>query len=105
MAKDLKKRKRKLFSKVDVFQTHFGQISVTAIYDVFMQEFGIEKSKMKNFSFSHCVEALRKLENPEYKKGDMSLTKEIEVVEPIFVEHDVALDEDLEMVAFIIDND
>jgi hypothetical protein len=53
-----------------------------------MQEFGVEKSKMKNFSFSHCVEALRKLENPEYKKGDMSLTKEIEVVEPIFVEYD-----------------
>ncbi len=33
MAKELKKKsKRKLFAQVDVFQTHFGSISVTAIY-------------------------------------------------------------------------
>ena len=89
MAKELKKKRtRKLFAQVDVFQTHFGSISVTAIYDVFMQKFNIEKSKLKNYSFSHCVEELRKLEDPEYKEGDMALTKEIEDLEPTFVQYD-----------------
>ena len=108
MAKELKKKRtRKSFAQVDAFQTHFGAISVTAIYDVFQKEFKIEKSKLRNFSFSHCVEKLRELQDSEYKKGDLSITKEIEVVEPTFVQYDenTIIDEDLEMVAFIIDND
>jgi hypothetical protein len=67
------KRTRKKFLDVDVWRSHFGAVSVTAIYDVFMSRFNIEKHKLKNYSFSHCVESLRKLEDEEYEcKGSFT---------------------------------
>lgn len=81
------KKQRRLFLSVDVWRATFGPVSVTAIYDVFQQKFGIEKHNMKNYSFSHCVEALRKLEDPNYKTGDLALSKpndiEVEYTEVI----------------------
>ena len=87
MAKE--KGKRKLFLGVDVWRSHFGSVSVTAIYDVFMQKFNIKPHNMKNYSFSHCVEQLRKLDDPEYMEGDLSLSclKNMEVVDYILVSH------------------
>lgn len=73
-----KKKSRKQFLQVDPFQVYFGAISVVAVYDVFQRTFKIEKHKMKNYSFSHCVEELRKMQDPEYKTGDMAIGIEIE---------------------------
>lgn len=61
-----KEKRRKKFLDVDVWQKEFGIVSVRAIFDVFSQRFQIELSEMKNYSFTHCVSALRKLEDPNY---------------------------------------
>lgn len=63
-----KKRKttRKRFVAVDVWQKQFGPVSERAVYDIYSQKFDIELRNMKKYSFSHCVNALRKLENPDY---------------------------------------
>lgn len=61
-----KKRQRRKFKAVDVWQKRFGPISEKAVYDVFQQAFNIEPHNMKKYSFPHCVNALRKLENPDY---------------------------------------
>ena len=62
-----KAKARKGFREVDVWQSEFGQVSERAVYDVFALKFNVEKSKMSKYSFSHCVEALRKLEDPDYE--------------------------------------
>ena len=68
------KKSRKHFTDVDVWQKSFGPISVRAVYDCFAQRFGIETKDMKNYSFTHCVNALRKLENSDYiKPKDQSI--------------------------------
>lgn len=61
------KRKKRRFLEVDVWQKEFGEMSVKAIYCIYSQKFNIEPRDMKKYSFSHCVNALRKLENPDYK--------------------------------------
>lgn len=68
--RDNKRRKkvRKRFIAVDVWQTQFGDVSVRAVYDVYSQKFNVELHNMKNYSFSHCVNALRKLEDSDYKE-------------------------------------
>lgn len=60
-----KKREKKRFLAVDVNRAHFGPISVKAVYDVFSQKFNIEPKDMQGYSFSDCVNALRKLEEDE----------------------------------------
>lgn len=62
-----KKKKRKRFIAVDVWQTQFGPVSERAVYDVFAQTFGIETHNLKKYSFPDCVNALRKLEDPTYQ--------------------------------------
>mgnify|MGYP003648336559 CR=1 FL=1 len=62
-----KKRPRKRFIAVDVWQTRFGPVSERAVYDVYAQKFNIEIHNMKKYSFPDCVNALRKLEDPTYK--------------------------------------
>jgi len=62
-----KKKARKGFREVDVWQSEFGIVSERAVYDVFALKFDIERAKMSKYSFSHCVETLRKLEDPEYE--------------------------------------
>ena len=61
------KKPRKRFIAVDVWRSQFGPVSVRAIYDVYAQKFNVETHNMKNYSFSDCVNGLRKLENPDYK--------------------------------------
>lgn len=61
-----KPRQRRKFLAVDVWQTQFGPVSETAIYDVYSTKFKVEQHNMKNYTFSHCVNALRKLEDPDY---------------------------------------
>lgn len=68
MAEDLKNRRsKKRFLQVDVWQKTFGEVSVKAIYDVYSQKFNVEPKNMKKYSFPHCVNALRKLENLDYE--------------------------------------
>lgn len=61
-----KKKARRKFTDVDVWQKEFGSISVRAVFDVFSTKFKVETHNMKNYSFSDCVNALRKLEDPDY---------------------------------------
>lgn len=68
MAEEVKKRRsKKRFLQVDVWQKTFGEVSVKAIYDVYSQKFNVEPRNMKKHSFPKCVNALRKLENPDYE--------------------------------------
>ena len=60
------KRKKKRFIAVDVWRSKFGPISVKAIYDIYAQKFNVEYYNMKKYSFQHCINALRKLEDPSY---------------------------------------
>jgi len=68
MAEGVKKKiSKKRFLQVDIWQKTFGEVSVKAIYDVYSQKFNVEPRNMKKYSFPHCVNALRKLENPDYE--------------------------------------
>lgn len=60
------KRPRKKFLEVDVWRAEFGPVSERAIYDIFSQKFNIEPHNMQKYSFQHCVNSLRKLENSDY---------------------------------------
>lgn len=61
---------RKRFLEVDLWRTCFGDISVEAIYDIYSQKFNVKKGNMKRYSFHNCLNALRKLENPDYVLPD-----------------------------------
>jgi hypothetical protein len=58
---------KKQFLAVDVWRSQFGVISVKAIYEIFSAKFGVDQSKIRDYSFTHCVNALRRLEDPTYK--------------------------------------
>ena len=58
----VKRKPRKRFIAVDVWQKQFGPVSERAVYDIYAQRFGVELHNMKKYSFTHCVTALRKLE-------------------------------------------
>ena len=60
------RRPRKRFVAVDVWQTKFGPVSERAVYDLYSQKFNVELHNMKKYSFPHCVNSLRSLEDPEY---------------------------------------
>ena len=59
-----KRAARKRFVSVDVWQSKFGPVSERAIYDVYSQRFKVQLYNMKNYSFFHCVKALRELGDP-----------------------------------------
>lgn len=61
-----KRKPRKRFIAVDVWQTQFGPVSERAVYDIYSQKFNVELHNMKKYSFPHCVNALRQLEDPDY---------------------------------------
>lgn len=65
-----KKKQGKHFLKgaiaVDVFQTHFGKISERAIYTVYAKTFGVNDKNMETKTFSECVNALRRHQDPDY---------------------------------------
>ena len=61
---------RKRFVAVNVWQAQFGPVSERAIYDIYSQKFNVELYNMKKYSFPHCVNALRKLEDPTYQASN-----------------------------------
>ena len=65
-----KKKARKRFIAVDVWRSQFGPVSERAIYDIYSQKFNVEIYNMKKYSFSHCLNALRLLEDPTYTAPD-----------------------------------
>lgn len=67
MANNKKRKTRKRFIAVDVWRSEFGPVSTGAIHDVFAQKFNVEPHNARKYSFSHCVNALRRLEDPDYK--------------------------------------
>jgi len=62
-----KQKNKKRFLEVDIWRKQFGPVSVKAIYDIYCQKFGVEKYNINKYSLTHCINALRKLENPQYK--------------------------------------
>ena len=54
------------FKGVDVFRTYFGSVSEAAVFDVYSQTQGVSVSEAKRKTFHHCVETLRKIQNPDY---------------------------------------
>jgi hypothetical protein len=78
------KGKKKGFLAVDVWQSHFGPVSVKAIYSIFAEKFGIKPENKEKHTFSHCVNSLRRLENPDYT-DPIDLSKESAY---IFVPHE-----------------
>ena len=70
-----KKRARKRFVAVNVWQTQFGPVSERAVYDIYSQKFNVELYNMKKYSFPHCVNALRKLEDPTYQAPGNSVSE------------------------------
>jgi hypothetical protein len=61
------KKPRRKFIAVDVWKSEFGPTSVRAVFDVYSTLFKIEQYNMKNHSFSKCVNALRRSEDPTYE--------------------------------------
>tara|TARA_R110000744_G_scaffold173563_2_gene292329 strand:- start:264 stop:497 length:234 start_codon:yes stop_codon:yes gene_type:complete len=69
MAKDFKRTAKKVrarYLSVNIWRTHFGPISVAAVYDVYSQKLNIPHRDAKKLDFTDCVDKLRQLENPEY---------------------------------------
>jgi len=60
------KGKKKGFLDVDVWQNQFGPVSVKAIYSIFAEKFGVKPENKEKHTFSHCVNSLRRLEDPDY---------------------------------------
>ncbi len=69
-------RRRFKMLSVDVWRSKFGTHSVSAIFEVYSQYFGIPshtmKKNQKRYTFSFCLNALRKVENPEYESPEDS---------------------------------
>lgn len=61
-----KQVKKKSFIAVDVWQKQFGVNSVRAIRSIYQENFPVNPNKPTP-TFSQCVNALRRLENPNYK--------------------------------------
>ena len=61
-----KQTKKKRFVSVDLWQRGFGEVSVKAVFDIYSQKFQVDPRNMKKYSFSHCINSLRKLEDSEY---------------------------------------
>lgn len=69
MEKVLKVKNRKprsRYTHVDVWSKTFGPIAVAAVFDVYSQKMSVPYSDAKRLNFTHCVEILRKLEDPTY---------------------------------------
>jgi len=62
---------RRSFIAVDVWRAEFGPVSERAVYDIYSQKFNVELHNMQKYSFQHCVNALRKLEDPDYKSSEL----------------------------------
>lgn len=80
MEKDnTKNKKTKRFLAVDVWRTHFGETSVKAIYDVYSMTFGIEPKNMHKYTFTQCVNGLRRHEDPDYVDPTNKSVKQITI--------------------------
>lgn len=71
-----KTKSKKRFLQVDVWQKHFGSVSVRAIHEIYIQKFGASE---KRESLSHCINSLRRLEDPTYQ-NPKDLSREVEYV-------------------------
>ncbi|UXQ88796.1 hypothetical protein [Tenacibaculum phage Larrie] len=64
-------RKTVNYLDVDVWRSKFGVHSTRAVFNVYSNKFKVSKNTMRNnprrYSFSHCLNSLRRLENPNYK--------------------------------------
>lgn len=71
-----KPAKSKGYIAVDVWRKQFGRISESAIKFIYQEKFGISDENMKKKDFSEMVNALRRLEDPDYTAPtDKSISK------------------------------
>lgn len=54
------------YKGVNVWKTKFGTTAVAAVFDIYSQRFDIPLREARRLDFNHCVDALRKLEDPSY---------------------------------------
>jgi hypothetical protein len=54
------------FKGVNIWKSQFSEYSTIAIFDLYSQKFNISFIEARRLKFSHCVDALRKLEDPNY---------------------------------------
>lgn len=54
------------FTSVNIWRSTFGKYAVMAIYDLYSQKFNIPFKDARKKGFTECVDALRKLEYPDY---------------------------------------
>jgi len=71
MIKDRQRRPRQKFLAVDVFRTSFGEVSESAVYDVYSTLFDVPKSKIRKHLFPTYVKALRDYYKPGWTKSDL----------------------------------
>ena len=57
---------RRRYKQVNVWKSTFGPIAVVAVFDVYAQAFNITFKEARKLQFTHCLELLRKLEDPSY---------------------------------------
>ncbi len=57
---------RARYIAVDLWQTNFGETSVDAVMYLYAKKFNINQRNIKKYNFSHCLNTLRKIEDPEY---------------------------------------
>lgn len=60
------KKIRAKYTDVNVWAKTFGPIAVAAVFDVYSQRMKVPYANAKKLNFTHCVEALRKLEDIDY---------------------------------------
>ena len=54
------------FKGVNVWRTSFGPIASLAVFDLYSQRFNVSLKEARREKFTHCVDALRQLEDPNY---------------------------------------
>jgi len=52
---------------VDVWASSFGEVAEAAIIALYAKTFGVSRKNMDKYDFRHCVNSLRKKEDPSYE--------------------------------------
>lgn len=68
MLKKKEKKKKKIvrYLEVNLWQKEFSENSEKAIFSIYAEKFNVSKKNISRYSFSHCLNSLRKLEDNSY---------------------------------------
>lgn len=57
---------------VDIWASSFGEVAEAGIIALYAKTFGVSRKNMHKYEFRHCVNSLRKRENPDYEIPEFS---------------------------------